>query len=66
VVADVVMAEALQLVPVYHEPLFLENSIIAQSISRITPNYHLPIRPISTYQMRYVNLYVFILTCEYI
>jgi hypothetical protein len=40
VVADEVVAEALQLAPVYYDPLFPEISTIAQSISRIAPNYH--------------------------
>ncbi len=58
-VDDEVVAEALQLDPVYNDPLFPENSTIAQSISRIAPNYHPLIGPICMYQMNYVNLYVF-------
>jgi hypothetical protein len=49
VVADEVMAETLQLVHVHPDPLFLENITIAQSVSRIAPNYHPPIGPICTY-----------------
>ncbi len=59
VVTDEVVAEALQLAPVYYDLLFLENRTTAQSISRIAPNYHPLIGPTCAYQMKYVNLYVF-------
>jgi hypothetical protein len=58
-VADEVVAEALQLAPVYYDPLFPENRTAARSISRIAPNYHPLIGPTCMYQMKYVNLYVF-------
>jgi hypothetical protein len=48
VVADEVVAETLQLALVYYNQLFLENSTITQSISRIAPNYHPLIGPICT------------------
>ena len=59
VVADEVVAEALQLAPVYYDPLFPENRTTARSISRIAPNYHPLIGLTCTCQMKYVNLYAF-------
>jgi hypothetical protein len=61
VFANEVMAEALQLVHVHPDPFVLKKGTIAQSKSRIAPNYQPPIGPICTYQMNYVNVYVFIL-----